>query len=306
MMTTNRNSLSWILSVMVFFWLVPSASAQSIYTFTKIADSSQVPSIDRRCVSINNPGRTLLITTDGTVRAGSGGALSLVAAPGDSGQPRLEACPALNDADEVAYGFSFDAGYSALLKSTASTITELARSDAAPHFTPSGNAGIYSLANSGNSVASGVSGGLYVFPAGVAVYILGPSDPPLSSVLSGTMNNAHLVAFRATRSVQGVTKAGIYRGSATPLVEDGDAVVAAVESAAPAINDAGAVVFLARLADGSLHVLSTSDGSTFVDHSGSIGGTGAFGINAAGTVVFAAAGELGIFTGPDAVSQKVI
>jgi hypothetical protein len=108
-------------------------------------------------------------------------------------------------------------------------------------------------------------------------------------------------------------KAGIYRSSAIPLVEDGNPVVDFVSVAHPVINNAGVVAFLGSLHDGRDHLLTTSDGVSFVDRSVNIGTSLAspgFAINDAGVVVFAAKlpgnTGFGIFTGPDAVGNRVI
>ena len=289
----------------------PASAQPPAYTFTRIAHTAQVSDIaGARCLAINTSG-TVIFATSGVVWRGNGTALDAIAAANAAGQPVLAACPGLNDAGDVVYAFAFSSPASiALLKRSGQGVSTLARSDAAPFLAESAATTIHSLSETGNTVMAAADGHLYIMPAGTRAYAVGPADPPLTSVLSGTMNASHVVAFHAARLTQGVTRNGLYVGSNVPLVEDGHALVAAVEAAPPAINDSGDVVFVGRLHDGTAHVLSTRDGVNFADHSGSfgIGLSDAFSINNAGQVSFTAtsAGSIGIFTGPDPAADKVL
>jgi hypothetical protein len=294
-----------------------AADAQTAsYTFRKIADSAQLTSVaGASCVGVNALSTVVLTAADGSVWVGRGNGAPLlqVSGPTASGQPLAIPCVGLNDRDEIVNGFSYTSpAYTALLKSSAGVLTQLARSDTAPFLNENGDTAIHSLTNGGTSLFKALDGRLYLAPSGAAVYPQGPTDSLLSSVLAGTMNDNAVVAFYAMRQAGGVPRGGIYRSSAVPLVEDGNAVVDLVTAAHPAINSSGVVAFLGSLHDGRDHLLTTSDGVNFVDHSVSIGTSISqlFSINDSGSVVFAArlAGNtgFGVFTGPDAMANRVI
>ena len=293
------------------------AEAQTAtYTIRKIADSAQLAGISgASCVGVNGLSTVVLTTSDGSVWTGrgNGAPLQRITGPSSSGQPLAAPCAGLNDRDDVVHGFLLSSpAYTALVKSSAGVLTQLARSDTAPFLTETGDTAVHSLTNVGASLIKALDGRLYVVPAGTPVYPQGPTDSPLSSVLAGTMNESNVVAFYAVRQVAGASKAGIYRSSAVPLIEDGNSVVDLVSLAHPVINNAGVVAFLGSLHDGRDHVLTTTDGINFVDHSVNIGTSLSplFAINDAGVVVFAAklAGNtgFGVFTGPDPISNRVI
>jgi hypothetical protein len=128
------------------------------------------------------------------------------------------------------------------------------------------------------------------------------------------MNDSQVVAFVAKRpdpsSPQG-GRIGIYRGSLTPLVEDGNAVVNNVGLNRPVINNNGTVAFYGSTNAGTV-LLKTDDGVNFTTVGGPLGNGlsefGNFAINDAGTVAYRRANSTyaGIFTGPDIVNNKVI
>ena len=293
------------------------AEAQTTsYTVRKIADSTQLAGVAAAsCVGVNSLSTVVFTTIDGSVwiGRGNGAALQLVTSPNSSGQPLAAPCAGLNDRDDVVYGFSFASpAYTALVKSSAGVLTQLARSNTAPFLNETSDTAVHSLTNAGASFIKALDGRLYVMPSGTPLYPQGPTDSLLSSVLAGTLNENGVAAFYAVRQVGGAPKAGIYRSSAIPLVEDGNAVVDFVSVAHPVINNTGVVAFLGSLHDGRDHLLTTSDGVNFVDRSVNIGTSlsPGFAINDVGGVVFAAKlpgnTGFGIFTGPDAVGNRVI
>jgi concanavalin A-like lectin/glucanase superfamily protein/Big-like domain-containing protein len=308
------------IAIAVFLSLVVCAVGEaqtSAYTFTRIADTNQFPGIaGARCVGVNNLGTVIFTTSDGSVfiREGATGAFMHITGPDSSGQPILSPCPGLNDFDDIVYGFTFSSpAHNALLMDAAGTVTELASSDKPPFLNETGETSIHSLTNSRSTLMKGIDGKLYVMPSATRVYSQAPTDPVLSTVLAGTMNESNIAAFYAVRQdASGSQRAGIYRGSATPLVEDGNAMVDFVRSAQPAINNTGVIAFLGSRYDGLDHVLTTSDGISFIDHSARISTnlSPVLAINDNGTVVFGAIlpGDtgFGLFTGPDSVRDKVI
>ena len=293
------------------------AEAQTTgYTVRKIADSTQLAGVAAAsCVGVNSLSTVVFTTVDGSVwiGRGNGTALQRVTSPNSSGQPLAAPCAGLNDRDDVVYGFSFASPvYTALVKSSAGVLTQLAQSSTAPFLNETSDTAVHSLTNAGASLIKALDGRLYVMPAGTPVYPQGPTDSLLSSVLAGTLNENSVAAFYAVRQVGGAPKAGIYRSSAIPLVEDGNPVVDFVNVAHPVINNGGVVAFLGSLHDGRDHLLTTSDGVNFFDRSVNIGTnlSQGFAINDAGVVAFAAKlpgnTGFGIFTGPDAVANRVI
>ncbi len=293
--------------------LTPSlASAQgSPYSFTRVAGSTQTAGMaGAGCVAVNAAGTVLFSSGDGTVWRGDGLSLTPVSQPGTGGQPLSASCPDINGSGDVVYPFSSTAGYTALVLDTGGITTALAYSDVAPYLVVPGSVGVHSLTSQGQTLMTGSDGMLYVMPVGAPAFTVGSSDPPLSSILAGTMNDQGVVAFRAVRQVQGVTRAGVYRGSGVPLVEEGSAAVPLLGLARPVITDAGEVAFVAVWPDGTSRVLSTTDGVAFTDHSGLLSSAPQqLSISGTGTVVFEAAmpgGGTGLFTGSDVVADKVI
>lgn len=292
------------------FALPPAANAQTHYTFTRIADTVQIPSVASvGCVGIGDSG-TVIWTADGLWRGDGQSNASRVSAN------VLGICGSINDQDEIAY-FTYTPPSTlpySLVRNANGTLTTLARSDGSP-FPHSSRTYIPSLANNGSAVfhggpstacgtPSGLSGyGIYVGPFGPTVY-----DPICDSALdinqsgvnAGTMNNNLVVAFIAQTN-SGTQ--GIYRGSLTPLVQDGSNGVSLI-FARPAINNLGAVAFLASINGGPASIYTTPDGASFTRAGQYPNNNGLFAINDAGKVAYTLSG--GIYTGVDLVADKVI
>ena len=145
-----------------------------------------------------------------------------------------------------------------LVKNSGGTLTTLARSDVAP-FLYGPTTHLPSLSNSGSAVfTTAQGGGIAVGPAGPIVH--DPSiGPPLALISPVSMNDSLTVAFLALAA----GKAGIYRGSAVPLIQTGSVVAGGtvgVSLVRPVINNSGTVAFVGSVGGIGAHAYTTSDG----------------------------------------------
>lgn len=293
------------------FALPPAATAQTHYTFTKIADTVQIPSIvSVGCVGIGNSG-TVIWTASGELWHGDGQSNASRVSENVVGT-----CGSINDQNEIAY-FTYTPPNtlpSYLVRNANGTLTTLARSDVSP-YAHSGRTLIASLANNGSAAFHGgpstacgtpssLSGyGIYVGPFGPTVYdpiCDSAVDINQSTVSAGTMNDNLVVAFIA--QTESGTQ-GIYRGSLTPLLQDGSNGVSLI-FARPAINNLGTVAFLASINGGPASIYTTPDGASFTRAGQYPNNNALFAINDAGKVAYTLSG--GIYTGVDLVADKVI
>jgi hypothetical protein len=128
------------------------------------------------------------------------------------------------------------------------------------------------------------------------------------------LNDNDVVAFRATRLDATLgSRIGIYRGSTTPLVEDGGPFITNVGTNHPVINNAGVVAFWGRDVNNRTGIFKTSDGVnfTYVGYGGFAAGHDRISINNSGTVAYDGGASPnspipGIFTGSDPVKDAVI
>jgi len=257
------------------------AHAQTPYTFTKIADTAQNPDahIDGiYCIGLSNNG-TVVVSAVGLLWRGDGQSFTQVSANNDS------LCPSINDLDEIAYITHTPPPTvpNDLVRNSNGTLTILAQSDSSPSLN-TGTTYLPSLSHSGSAVYQ-ASDGIYIGPGGVKV-INGTSDPQLSNYSTASMNDSLIVAFRAFNSSS--SKWGVYRGSATPLFEDGGSVITNVGLNRPVINNSGTIAFFGRDVSNNVGVFKTDDGVnfTFVGIGGSQAGHDRISINNAGVVAF--------------------
>jgi hypothetical protein len=231
------------------------------YTFTKITDSVATPGIGGiSCVGMNDLGTVVVQFGDTLLRGRDAASFTVVntSAGGNS------LCPSINDSDEIAYmrRIGTTAQYE-LVKDASGSETILA--------TTLGNPGIHtvkpsylpSLNNAGRAVYVALAGGvekLAIGPTGTTL------TPPSFYVSPASMNDGDFIAF-AGRDTSG--KDGLYRGSTTPLLQDGDAIsggtIVFTFGQRPSVNNAGTVAFIGRLDVGGvngIHGVYTTDGST--------------------------------------------
>jgi hypothetical protein len=226
-------------------------------------------------------------------------------------------CASINDQDEIAYITYIPPNTlpEYLVRNFNGTLTTLAASNASPFLYGGSKTYLPSLANNGSAVfqggpstacgnPTGLNGdGVYVGPSGPTVYdpiCDSAADISESSVIAGTMNDNLVVAFFA-QTKSGTQ--GIYRGSLTPLVQDGSNGVSLV-FARPVINNFGTVAFLATVNGGPASIYTTSDGVAFTRVGQYPNNNGLFAINDSGQVAYTHSS--GIYTGTDLVADKVI
>ena len=303
----------------ILLWAAQPAWSQPIpYTFTRIADTIADERLaGPNCVGMNNLG-TVIVTFSGELwRGGKAQTFSQVS------DAVAGICASINDLDEIAY-----VTYSPpntlpnfLVRNANGSLTTLARSDTFPAL-HAGRTYLPSLAANGSAVFQGngnacgnppaIDGnGIYVGPSGPTVFdpLCNPSTF-VGSTSVGTMNDSLVVAFLAIRpdaSAPAGSRVGIYRGSLTPLVEDGNATVGAVGLHIPVINNSGTVAFVG-VPDGTASIFTTNDGVNFTRVGAPVDGVGGYSMNNSGQVAYrgAAGSGSGIFTGPDLINDKVI
>jgi len=304
--------------VVICGWLLagvaPIVQAQSSeYTFTRIADTDDDSGLaGPGCVAMNNAGTVVVafVPAGASFQAlwrGDGASFTPVA-------PDIEYCASINDLDEIAY-IVVDRvnGGASLRRNTNGATTPIVTTSAFPYLDASSNGAYPPLSNTGNAAVVAARGpgsgpGIYVGPASGWVY--NAETDPLLSFFYGpaNINDKDIVAFVASRpdaTVPGVSRLGIYRGSASPLIEDGtvtNAGVMSIQLARPVINNSGLVAF-AGSPTGSAQIYTTSNGSVVT-----LVGTGwidRFSINDSGVVAFRRGNGIYI-GGAGMVDHKVI
>ena len=236
-----------LLVALSLFVVVPTgARAQGIpYSFTRIADTlrNDAGLAGVHCVGMSGLGTVIVVFAPAgssfyQLWRGDGQSFTQV----DTSLASI--CASINDSDETAYLTPLSPGSSLvrLVKNSMGTLTTLARSDVTP-FLYGPTTHLPSLSNSGSAVfMSAQGGGIAVGPAGPIVY--DPSvGPPLNLISPVSMNDSLTVAFLALAA----GRAGIYRGSAVPLIETGSVVAGGtvgVSLVRPVINNSGTVAFV--------------------------------------------------------------
>ncbi len=293
------------------------------YTFTRIADTvnDDAGLGGVFCVGLNNLGTVIVFFSPvgsgiGQIWRGNGQPGSFTQVAPDVA---MSQCPSMNDLEETAYLVQPDKTVAvvALVRNTNGTPIPLASSNGNPPLDGSSNGAYTPLSNSGSAAFVTLGGGIYVAPAGFWVY--NPlTDPPLSPGGPRSINDSNTVPFVAMRpdpTAPFGQRFGIYRGSAIPLIEDGDATslgtISIHFSVAPVINNGGTVAFSGDTAGGGSGVYTTSDGVS-VTLVGTALASG-IAINDAGTVAFRrniAGGNVvgeGLYIGrPGSIDEKVI
>jgi hypothetical protein len=291
-------------------WLEGRAAGQPLpYTFKKITDSVATPGLGGvQCVGMNDLGTVAVQLSSNQLFRGRDAASLTLVAPSAFSQ-----CPSINDNDEIAYTTGGPVGSTVLVKDAAGSITTLASSTTAPAlYSPT--TFLPSLNGAGRAVYMARDGGLgqplkiAIAPTGTIV----ASDPPLTIVSPASMNDADVVAFAASAS----GTAGLYRGSAVPLLVSGDSIsggtilFSALQR--PSVNNGGLMAFIGRLDIGGvtgIYGVYTTDGTSV-----SLVGTSPvdrFSLNDAGAVVYrrtlsGGAGS-GLYLGrPGLIDQEVI
>ena len=287
-----------ILAAALSLGLPSAALSQSGYTFTRIADTTDDAGLNGvNCVGMSNTGTVIVVfVPSGSPRAqlwkGDGSTFSQVA------PAIVSLCASINRLDETAYLIAIDGspGTYQLVRNSAGTLAPLAS-------TPVLNPSLThhpALSDGGNAVfvsASTAGPGIRVAPAGPIVY--DPAvDPAFTTFASPvSMNDSSTVVFGASN---GAGTRGIYRGSAAPLIETGDAVsggTIGIGLQAPLINNAGTVAFIGTLTGGGTvsGVFTTSDGVTVarVAPPPADGIGGSFSLNNAGIVAYRKVSGLG-------------
>jgi hypothetical protein len=295
----------------IALWSASPAIARAqapAYAFTRIADTTTHPVLaGPNCVGMNNLGQVMVTVSGGAIWRGDGQSFAQIAAATGT------LCPSINDLGELAYVLNNvpTVNVHSLVKNSNGVLTTLATSITAPQLDASSRTYLPSLNNSGNAVYLG--SGIYVGPTGTSVY--NPStDPQLLAYTTASMNDSNTVAFVAIRpdaTAPSGSRVGIYRGTATPLVETGNMTSVGPISIIyerPVINSSGLVAFHAG---GSSSIYTTIDGINL-----NVVGTGSvqrLAINDAGTVAYRKVvlngGSLGsgLFVGrPGRIDQRVI
>ena len=268
--TSSRSAGKLLLGLLLALSAVPNVGrAQATqYTFTTIADTLNNDSGlgGVRFVGMNNLGAVIVVFAPS-------GSNSLQLWRG-SGQTFTQVAPSLaglaasiNDFGETAYMVSAIPGTSSstLVKNSNGTLSTLASYNTQPALNASATY-LPSLSNGGSAVFVGTGPGIYVGPSGPIVYDPA-SDPLLTFASPASMNDSNAVAFVATSAIG---TAGIYRGSAVPLIESGDVVsggtMLITPFTRPVINNSGTVAFVGRLdvggATGVYGVYTTADGAS--------------------------------------------
>jgi hypothetical protein len=275
------------------------------YTFTRITDSVATPGIGGiSCVGMNDLGTVVVQMGDTLLRGRDAASFTVVNA--HAGGNSL--CPSINDTDEIAYmrRIGTTAQYE-LVKDAGGSETILATTLGNPGISSVKPSYLPSLNNAGRAVYVAGSGEkLAIGPTGTTL------TPPANYVTPASMNDADVIAFAAPDSS---ARAGLYRGSTTPLLQDGDTISGGEIDfnylQRPGVNNSGTMAFMGRLVVGGVSSgtgVYTTDGSSVA-----LVGTGPvdrFSLNDSGSVVYRknlGGGITGLYLGrPGLIDQEVI
>ena len=293
-----------VLAMIALVGLPSAAAAQPLpYTFAKITDTVVTPAVAGvSCLGMNDLGTVVVHLGDGSLLRGRDTSSLTVVHPSQSG-----ICPSINDSDEIAY----------MRRIGTTHLLELVRDSNGSEAilaTGAGSPALYgattylpSLNNAGRAAYVADGGGkIAIGPTGTTL------TPPTNYVSPASMNDGDLIAFAAADNSS--SKAGLYRGSATPLFQDGDAISGGTIRFSwlqrPGVNNSGTVAFIGRLDVGGVsgaHGVYTTDGSSV-----KLVGTSLldrFSLNDSGSVAYrkSSGGGSGLFLGrPGLIDQKVI
>ena len=181
----------------------------------------------------------------GTVVVGAGAPRGRDAATLTVVHPETMSCPSINDSDEIAYIRRI--GTTAqleLVKDASGSETILATTLGSPGLSYVKPQYLPSLNNAGRAAYVAVDGSkLAVAPIGTTL------TPPANHVTPASMNDGDVIAFAAADNSS--SKAGLYRGSTTPLLQDGDAISGGTIVLSwlqrPGVNNSGMIAFRGRL-----------------------------------------------------------
>ena len=205
-------------------------SAQSQYTFTKIADTvDNDPGLAGvACVALGNDG-TVLVAFTPTGASANGFGQVWKKRDGETFTqvaPDVPSCPSINDLGDVAYmTVNRSTSGCTIVRNNSGATTEIASSTVAPGLDCSSNNFYAPLSNNGNvpHVTFGFTSaaGIYVKPAGFWVYNP-PTDPPLHFFVGpAAINDSDTVPFLGSRpdsTEPDLARIGIYRGSGVPFI----------------------------------------------------------------------------------------
>ena len=307
-MTTRR-----LLSIILLSFAAPSARAVN-YNFTKIADSAGPLGIMADGPSINNKGEVAFqapLDAGGQgIFRGDGGPLATIAC-GAGGFPQFTIRPSISDSGLVAYVRTVSAS-SFRVEVSDGTSTTIVADSTGPNFATFIG---WPRINDNDLIAFAATrdgGGTGVYTAiSTAAFstIVQTGFTGISPNI--TINNSGKVAFRGNSPANGGW--GIFVGNGTtttPIATPAGPYSTFAGNAS--INDAGLVIFRAVLdgqAADQFFQGSGGPGTVVADTNGPYSFLFVPAINSSGVVVFRASldsGANGIFTGPDAVADKVI
>jgi hypothetical protein len=295
-----------VFAAITLIGLPGTTAAQPLpYTFTKITDSVATPGIGGiTCVGLNDLGTVVIHTSSQLLRGRDEASLTVVR---DVGLTSFQ-CPSINDSDEIAYVRRI--GTTALLelvKDANGSETILATTTGSPALSYVKPQYLPSLNNAGRAA--------YVADAGdkIAIGPIGTTlTPPSNYVSPASMNDGDVIAFAAADDSSSI--AGLYRGSTTPLLQDGDAISGGTITFSwnqrPGVNNSGTVAFIGRLEVPGVSVptgVYTTDG-TLVTRVGT-NPLDRFSLNDSGSVVYRRnlGGTDGLYLGrPGLIDQEVI
>jgi len=296
--------------------LAGTATARN-YTFTKIADSSGDFSAVNRFAAINDAGEvafdaTLAVGGDGVFR-GNETSVTSIAQTG-SGFDSFGSAPSINDSGTVAFLAAQLGGPGIFTGDGGAPTPVWSAADHAPF--PKGNPAIDASGEVAfrANLAAYPEEGLFRREPGLLTPIA-DSTGSVATLGNPDINSAGTVAFQAVYDSPVPGGRGIFTGTGAGIpttVADASGPFSAF-GGEPAINDAGLVAFIAfRDVGGSGIYTSANLVAPLASTGASFESFSDIALNDAGLVAFraqrstAAGGGEGIFTGADAVHDKVI
>jgi hypothetical protein len=279
------------------------------YTLTPIADTSDgFAEFTPYVASVNNYGvvafQAIVAGGGSGVYTGSGTLISTVVDSATGPLSNVSSHPAINQSESVCFYASFKSGGRGVVQVRDGRIITVAEKAGplGPTMNDDGTVAFRAESRSGQSGVFSGNGGRVTTIAETGDFLSGFHGLPV-------INRSGAVAFRADlkAGVQGIHVGD--GGPITTVAETGDFFGDLGHF--PMIDDAGTVVFCATLHGGGSGVFTVSNGeiTTVIDTSGPFESFRGVLLNNSGRIIFYATprdGELGVFTGPDPLSDCLL
>jgi hypothetical protein len=298
-------------SLVVIGLLPLAASAQTVYSFTQIADTAGPYSGLGLFPVINSAGTVVFTATmdDGTRRVVSSTSGTETIIADSTGPFAIFRGATVNASGTVAFTTTLDAGGAGIYTGTGGAPVTIAETGATYSVLDSVPAINDSGAVAFRATQTGGTRGIFVFQGVVTTPIADSTGPLNAFTATPAFNIGGTVAFAATLDVGG---SDLFTGNGGPLATIADTAGVYSGWADPSMNDAGIVASVGFLDGGGSRIVLFESGNftTVADsETSSYSSFGGYSINGAGAPAFIADlddGGRGIYTGGNPANEFVL